>query len=121
MGFLRRLSPQLARFPDANTGLRADRPSALAFFVKVFDRVRRDLFGGRGFQEHGDILVWQGSVDPPLEDVLLRDLDDRLYDRRGLAQLLRSRASARGAADAFQAILLLESWREYMGLRGALY
>jgi asparagine synthase (glutamine-hydrolysing) len=113
---LQQTRPELYRVPDANTGAPADAPELVTFLIRGVAKVRKELFRNRRLGEHSDIMGWMRQVEPPLEDVLLRDVDERIYDRAGLSQLVAEATRNRRVGEAFQSILLLELWREYMGL-----
>jgi hypothetical protein len=115
---LERTRPELSRVPDANTGTRADAPAAITLLVRAAAKLRKELFRNRSLREHSDVLDSLGALAPPLDRVMLRDVDERLYDRAGLAELVAESVRSRRVGEAFQSILLLELWREYMGLRG---
>jgi len=114
---LHALAPRLYRVPDANTGVRVDAPRALQLFVRAVTKIRRDVLRSRTVGEHADVRGWMGTVTPPPADVLLHDLDDRLYDPAGVKQLVAEAGRSWRIGEAFQALLILELWRESVGLR----
>jgi hypothetical protein len=114
---LHELAPRLYRVPDANTGVRVDAPRALQLFVRAVSKIRRDVLRSRTVGEHADVRGWMGTVTPPPADVLLHDLDDRLYDPAGVKQLVAEAGRSWRIGEAFQALLILELWRESVGLR----
>ena len=117
MHLLRRLQPALYRVPDANTGVRVDAPEALRFLVRAIDKFRRDVLRSRGLQEHADVRGWIGAVGPSLPEVLLRDLDEALYDRAGIAHLASDMPRDQRIGEVVQSLVIFEAWRAYMGLR----
>ena len=117
---LQQTRPELYRMPDANTGTRADASKLLTFVVRAATKVRQELFGNRKLREHADLTGWMQHVDPPLAEVLLRDVDETIYDREGLSRLATEARRNRRVGEAFQSIVLFELWREYMGFRGSL-
>src|SRR5262249_40881945 len=115
--FLERTRAELARVPDANTGARVDAHPVVIFAVRALAKVRKELLGSKKLHEHADIMSSLGTLEPSLEQLLLGDLDDRLYDRAGLTALIGEAVRQRRVGEAFQAILLLELWRAHVGLR----
>jgi asparagine synthase (glutamine-hydrolysing) len=114
---LHEIAPRLYRVPDANTGVRVDAPRALQLLVRGVSKIRRDVLKSRSVGEHADVRGWMGAVVPPPAEVLLHDLDDRLYDPAGVRALVAEAGKSWRIGEAFQALLILELWREWMGLR----
>jgi hypothetical protein len=86
----------------------------------VAEKLRERLVSGPVQREHPDVLGWMRTVEPRIVDVLLRDVDERIYDRVAMRYLADDMVQNRRVGEAFQSILMLELWREYMGLRGTL-
>jgi hypothetical protein len=120
MHLLRRMRPELYRVPDANTGVRVDAPAALRLVVRAVGKFRRVVLRSRGLQEHADVRGWIGAVRPPIGDVLLRDLDEGLYDRAGLGRLAADVPHNQRVGEVVQSLVIFEAWRAYMGLRAPL-
>lgn len=116
---LQKMRPALYDVPDANTGLRAGAPPLMRLLVRAAAKLRAKL-GNRVPAEHADVVGWIRFVDPPIGEALVQDADERLYDRAALSRLANDMAHDRRVGEVFQSILMLELWREYMGLRGPL-
>ena len=117
---LRQLRPDLYAVPDANTGVRVDAPRALQFVVRAITKIRRDVLRSRAVHEHADVSGWLGGVTPPIADVLSSGTDPAWYDAGGLARVVADAHRDRRVGEAFQSLLVLELWREYLGLRAPL-
>jgi asparagine synthase (glutamine-hydrolysing) len=136
MDLLRRTSPDLFAFPDANTGARVDSPARWAKLLGLLEKARMVLTTSRAVRDHSDPLGWFTAMRPSAEELLLAGDSGGLFDRERLGSVL-ARARDRGDASGFgpvaavrrrvaryraaitvEKVLLFQFWRDYMGVTG---
>ena len=132
--FLERISPELSRLPDENTGASAAASPLRVGLVRLADLARRVLVDSPVEAGHGDRVGWLTHMEPRLEDALAEARGETIYDHARLAALARSVGAAaarrgpwrglamrraRQEADALQTFLVVEACRRWLRGLGA--
>ena len=134
MDLLKGLSPELFRFPDANTGTRVDAPVWLSRLLDLSDKARRVLFASQTTLDHSDRPTWFTRMRPSAEELLLSDDARQVFDpaavERAIAHVvgregapgfgpvaaIRHRIARVRTAVGLEKALLFQLFREHAGL-----
>lgn len=109
---LKRLNPQLAAFPDSNTGARIGAPKAAVNFIRILDKIRNRLFADRVGYDHTDAVAWAKALQPPANVMLPQMLGAALGSQDDVDKLC-AHAIEHGdisAADSVLQLFTLALW-----------
>jgi len=114
---LKRTSPQLLRFPDANTGTRVSAPVLLNKIVHVTNWAAKKLFKSNILYDHMNFAGWINDMKPSAEEILLDSGEKWIYNQKNLTRIIqKTKKGDNESAIALQAFLRFGLWRKYMGL-----
>lgn len=129
MDLLKQTSPELFRFPNANTGIRVDASPFMKKASRYLNGAQKLIGLTKTALDHQDHITWLSHMKPAPEEVLSKEFDDTAFDRDMLEGLLASFRTAQNGAGRIRSMLerrqgweadlqmlfLLGMWKETMG------